>query len=48
MYYLSNTHKSKMAAPNLNINAMGNLKNRFRKPKIMSNIAFLRQCYKIK
>ena len=35
---------SKMAAPNLNINAMGNLRIRFRKTKSMNNITFLTQC----
>ena len=43
-YHLSNTHISKMAAPNLNINAMGNLRVRFRKTKSLNNITFLWQC----
>ena len=42
-YHLTNTHIYKMAAPNLNINAMGNLSIRFRKTKSSNNITFLRQ-----
>ena len=42
-YHLYNAHISKMAAPNLNNNAMGNITVRFRKTKSL-NITFLRQC----